>query len=257
MSVLGPRPCGNGFRHPSGALGMSRRITRQDVRLPTRPRTTERQGAGATLLPSQLEPAATGAGRAGPARAGERRGCCGRCGSMGAGVPRECTPHPIRERVLVLDDGAISDGGANRRAVTVRGTSTLGVEDVLRPLEELGAELDRPALALRIRVSVHRRVLDKDLAHGDSPLRSDAHALRARQLVERRSRERLARALERLVEGAERTPSPSEIVWLPKREILDARAGLLRLAGRLGDARPVYARGVAMVSRLVCDGTGP
>ena len=57
-------------------------------------------------------------------------------------------------------------------------------------------------------------VLDKDLAPGDSPLRSHVHALRARQLVDRRSRERLARALERLVEGAERTPSPSEIAWL-------------------------------------------
>ena len=95
------------------------------------------------------------------------------------------------------------------------------------------------------------------LARGDSPLRSDVYALRARQLVERRSRERLAEALERLVERAERTPSPSAIVWLPKREIIDARTELLSLARRLRDARPVYACGVAMVSQLVCDGTGP
>jgi hypothetical protein len=141
--------------------------------------------------------------------------------------------------------------------MTVSGTSTLGAHEILDVFEEVGAELDRPTLALRIRVAVRRRVLDEDLARGDSPLRGDVYALRARQLVERRSRERLARALERLVEGAERTPSPSEIVWLPKREILDARTGLLRLAGRLGDARPAYARGVAMVSQLVCDGTGP
>jgi hypothetical protein len=151
----------------------------------------------------------------------------------------------------------MSDRAANRRAATANGAATLGVDDILRPLDELGPELDRPALALRIRVSVHRRALERDLARGDSPLRSDAHAMRARQLVEPRTRERLARALERLVEGAERTPSPSEIVWLPKREILDARAGLLRLAGRLGDSRPVYARGMAMVSQLVCNGTGP
>jgi hypothetical protein len=151
----------------------------------------------------------------------------------------------------------MSDGEAHRRAVTVAGTSALGVDEVLRPLDALGAELDRPALALRFRVSVHRRLLDEDLARGDSPLRSVALALRAQQLVALRSRERLARALERLVERAERPPSPTEIVPLPHREILDARAGLLRLAGRLGDARPVYARGVAMVSQLVCDGTGP
>jgi hypothetical protein len=141
--------------------------------------------------------------------------------------------------------------------MTVSGTSTLGAHEILDVFEEVGAELERPALALRIRVAARRRVLDKDLARGDSPLRSDVYALRARQLVERRSRERLARALERLVEGAERTPSPSEIVWLPKGEILDARTGLLSLARRLRDARPVYACGVAMVSQLVCDGTGP
>jgi hypothetical protein len=151
----------------------------------------------------------------------------------------------------------MSDGGAHRRAITVSGTSTLGAHEILDVFEEVGAELERPALALRIRVSVRRRVLDKDLARRDSPLRSEVHALRARQLVERRSRERLAKALERLVEGAERAPSPSEIVWLPKREILDARTGLLSLARRLRDARPVYACGVAMVSQLVCDGTGP
>jgi hypothetical protein len=141
--------------------------------------------------------------------------------------------------------------------MTVSGISMLGAHEILDVFEAVGAELERPALALRIRVAVRRRVLDKELARGNSPLRSHVYALRARQLVERRSRERLARALERLVEGAERTPSPSEIVWLPKREILEARTGLLSLARRLRDARPVYACGVAMVSQLVCDGTGP
>ena len=141
--------------------------------------------------------------------------------------------------------------------MTVSGISTLGANEILDVFEELGAGLERPALALRIRVAVRRRVLDEDLARGDSPLRSDVYALRARQLVEQRSRERLVRALERLVEGAEGTPSLSEIVWLPKRDIRDARTGLLSLARRLRDTRPVYACGVAMVSQLVCDATGP
>lgn len=131
------------------------------------------------------------------------------------------------------------------------------VDEFLTPLERLGAELDRPALAVRVHVSTHRPSLDRELARGDNPLGSAALALRARQLVERRNRDRLARALERLVERAERTPSPSEIIRLPRREIRDARTALLELADRLRDARPVYARGVAMVSRLVQDGTGP
>ena len=141
--------------------------------------------------------------------------------------------------------------------MTVSGSSTLGATRSWTSSKSSAQELERPALALRIRVAVRRRALDKDLARGDSPLRSDVYALRARQLVERRSRERLAEALERLVERAERTPSPGAIVWLPKREIIDARTELLSLARRLRDARPVYACGVAMVSQLVCDGTGP
>ena len=70
---------------------------------------------------------------------------------------------PIRERILVPDDGAVSDGGANRRAMTVAGISTLGAREILDVFEGLGAGLERPALALRIRVAVRRHVLDKDL----------------------------------------------------------------------------------------------
>lgn len=131
------------------------------------------------------------------------------------------------------------------------------VDELLAPLDTLGAELDRPALVVRVHVSTHRPSLDQGLARGDSPLGSAALALRARQLVARRNRDRLARALARLVERAARPPSPSEIVWVPHWEILEARTALLGLADRLCDARPVYALGVAMVSRLIQDGTGP
>jgi hypothetical protein len=131
------------------------------------------------------------------------------------------------------------------------------VDEVLTPLAALVAELDRPALAVRVHVSTHRPSLGQGLARGDSPLGSAALASRARQLVARRNRDRLARALARLVENAARPPSASEIVWVPQREVLAARTALLGLADRLCDARPVYARGVAMVSRLIQDGTGP
>ena len=131
------------------------------------------------------------------------------------------------------------------------------VDELLGALDTLSTELDRPGLAVRIHVSTHRLSLDQELARGDSPLGSPALALRARQLVSPRTRERLAAALERLVECAKRRPEPSEIVWVPHREILEARSELLGLASRLRDARPVYARGVAMVARLIHDGTGP
>jgi hypothetical protein len=131
------------------------------------------------------------------------------------------------------------------------------VDDLLGPVDAVGAEFERPTLAVRVHVSTHRASLDQELARGDSPLGSVALAFRARQLVSRRNRERLARTLERLVQRAKRPPSPSEIVWLPHREIIETGPELLGLADRLRDARPVYARGVAIVSRLVQDGTGP
>lgn len=131
------------------------------------------------------------------------------------------------------------------------------VDELLGALDTLSTELDRPGLAVRIHVSTHRLSLDRELARGDNPLGSAALALRARQLVSPRTRERLAATLERLVECAKRRPAPSEIVWVPHREILETRSELLGLASRLRDARPVYARGVAMVSRLIHDGTGP
>jgi hypothetical protein len=140
--------------------------------------------------------------------------------------------------------------------MTGSGSSTLGASEILDVFEEVGAELERPALALRIRVAVRRRVLDKDLARGDGPLRSDVYALRARQLVERRSRERLARALERLVEGAERTPSPSEIVSLPKREILDAHGTSQPGAPVTRHATGIRVRGGDGLATCL-DGTGP
>jgi hypothetical protein len=131
------------------------------------------------------------------------------------------------------------------------------VDAVLTELDALCAELDRPALGVRVRVSTHRPSLDEELARGDSPVGSAALALRARQLVARRNRDRLARALARLVAYAEQPTSPGEAIWVPHREILEARTALLGLSDRLRDARPVYARGVAMVSRLIQDGTGP
>lgn len=131
------------------------------------------------------------------------------------------------------------------------------IDELLVGLDALSEELDRPGLAVRIHVSTHRPSLDRELARGDDPLRSGALALRARQLASRRTRERLAAGLERLVELAERTPSQRQPVWIPRREILEARSQLIGLASRLRDTRPVYARGVAMVSRLIQDGTGP
>ena len=122
----------------------------------------------------------------------------------------------------------------------------------------LGAQLDRPALALRARVFASRRSLDEALADGASPLWTPELALRARQLVSRSSRQQLATSLERLVKEQSdrflRGPSP-----YPFRDgrSLEAQTSLFGIAARLRDERPVYARGMALLSRLLSDGSGP
>jgi hypothetical protein len=126
-----------------------------------------------------------------------------------------------------------------------------------RDLTALATNLDRPSLRLRLRVSTQSTALDNELARGGSPLHSRELALRARQLVEPKRRERLASALESLCEDAQRPSSPTSIVPLPRREITEAGASLLTLAQRLRDPAPIYAGGAAMISVLLRDGTGP
>jgi len=122
----------------------------------------------------------------------------------------------------------------------------------------LGAQLDRPTLALRARVFASRRSLDDALADGASPLWTLELALRARQLVSRGSRQHLATSLERLVTAAQRSVPPRAVaVPLPRRAISEAQTSLISITARLRDERPVYARGMALLSRLLSDGSGP
>jgi hypothetical protein len=138
-----------------------------------------------------------------------------------------------------------------------------GVEDATstsepaRDFAALAANVDRPSLILRVRVSTQSTALDNELARGASPMHSRELALRARQLVEPKRRERLASALESLCEHAQRASSTTSIVPLPRREITEAGASLLALAQRLRDPAPIYAGGAAMISVLLRDGTGP
>jgi hypothetical protein len=134
-----------------------------------------------------------------------------------------------------------------------------GHPDDPEPLFERLAEVDRPSRRLRARVRLRRRALDSQLAEGVSPLDDAALALRARQLVCGQTREQFAAGLEGLVRHAERPPLPRCFVAvpLPRRQILEARPGLLALATCLRADRPLYARGMALLSWLLSDGTGP
>jgi hypothetical protein len=146
-------------------------------------------------------------------------------------------------------DRAIAQGNAVDRAI--------GTSESARDFAALATKLDRPSLRLRLRVSTQASVLDNELARGASPMDSCELALRARQLVQPKRREQFASALESLRARAQGASSVAKAAQTPRRETTDVRASFLALAQRLRDARPVYARGMAMLSFLLRDRTGP
>ncbi len=100
--------------------------------------------------------------------------------------------------------------------------------------------------------------LDGELADGISPETCDYLAARAFQLTSARSRRRLAAALDRLLAdaGVRGTAKPLRVP-VQRARVTSAAAELRALSRYLLASGPVSARGVAMVRRMLCDGTGP
>jgi hypothetical protein len=99
--------------------------------------------------------------------------------------------------------------------------------------------------------------LDRGLAAGMSPWRSDELALRARRITRRRSRAQLASGLSRAVRAALQGTGFSAAVRPHAGEVFDAGAVLSAVAQRLQAPEPVAARGVAMVQLLLTDTNSP
>jgi hypothetical protein len=113
-----------------------------------------------------------------------------------------------------------------------------------------------PGLAARLRAWSRARALDRALAAGSGADGSSALALRAARLTSPRTRARVADDVERLLAAAEAPPSPRRIG--PCRAVVAAAAEQLReTAALLRGPTPVYARGIAMLTLLLSDGTGP
>jgi hypothetical protein len=117
----------------------------------------------------------------------------------------------------------------------------------------------RPTLRVRLRTRLHARSLDRSLAAGHPPEERAERALRASQLTAPGTRRTLARSLRGAVAEAERAslrvlsptiaPDPAP-TW-------GWRQGLLGLAERLEQPRPVNPCGVARAKLLLSDGAGP
>lgn len=125
----------------------------------------------------------------------------------------------------------------------------------------LASHLDRhaergfaPGLGARIAARVRGRQIDRALIEGADPARSARLAARAARLTERGSRVAVAEGLERWLDGC---AGRGHLTVTPNRRAIDVnRAELSELVAMLRAPVPVYARGVAMVRRLLSDGTG-
>lgn len=96
--------------------------------------------------------------------------------------------------------------------------------------------------------------LDRAIAAGADPAGSTLLAARSAQLAGMPMRRRVAADLERVAEGEDAcrfrtTPMPEAVTR--------NRDELISLARTLRDARPAYARGVALLELVVTDGAGP
>lgn len=100
--------------------------------------------------------------------------------------------------------------------------------------------------------------LDTQLAAGLSPDDERLRAIRADALVLPNRRRWLATQYDELASEARRQPPfPDLRPPLARRAILAAEGELHRLAQALRSPLPVPARGVALASLLLTDGTGP
>jgi hypothetical protein len=109
-----------------------------------------------------------------------------------------------------------------------------------------------------LRVWLRRGSLDRSLAAGADPATSPALSRRARQLTSRRSRAGLAASIRNLLDAADEGPRGfTAAVPIQRHEILRERQMLLQLAAELESHDELKPRGIAMVERLLIEGTSP
>jgi hypothetical protein len=109
-------------------------------------------------------------------------------------------------------------------------------------------------------------LLDRMLIEGADPAGSTLLAARACQLTSRAHREELADSLRRVLQDAlraDRRTRPPLTHWMPvyvvpNRGAVKSQAQELQdFVSLLRSRSPLYARGIAMLGRLLSDGTGP
>ncbi|MGP0031826.1 MAG: hypothetical protein ACLPVF_15130 [Acidimicrobiales bacterium] len=109
---------------------------------------------------------------------------------------------------------------------------------------------------LRLRARLCAPSLDRRLASGRAPESHRLLAARAGQLVSPTLRTELAQNWRDLLELARRAPARNRCVPLCRDRIVAAEGAVQSMLSALSAPRPASARGVAMASVLLSDGTG-
>lgn len=113
-------------------------------------------------------------------------------------------------------------------------------------------------LLTRLRCRLARSSLDAALARGADPCESRALAHRAARLTRKRNREKMAAGIEDTLAIAGRAPRAFSAAIEPDRdEMVAAGSLLIGLQELLRSSAPVYARGVALLEKLLGEGDSP
>jgi hypothetical protein len=115
----------------------------------------------------------------------------------------------------------------------------------------------RVRLRDRVEARVRTHHLDRQLADGVPPERSAALSLRARRLVEPGFERVLGRRLHEIVREAVLRRVPRAQVAVRLAAVADLTAEFDELARRLLAPRPAAVRGIAQISVLLREGSGP
>lgn len=129
--------------------------------------------------------------------------------------------------------------------------------DALRPGQE-----SRPSWLTRFRVRWKRLELDAELAGGADPEQTEELALRAQQLQEPATGQRLAIGIENVFRLATIGPGPGattalSVAAFDRNRVAANEPGLAYLAEKLRAQEPHGVRGLAMASVLYEDSAGP
>jgi hypothetical protein len=111
---------------------------------------------------------------------------------------------------------------------------------------------------MRLKALIQSRRLDEELASGADPNADALRHERAAELVERRTRRRIAASLKEALAEAEAPRRPFSVrAPIARAAIRNSREDVEDVVNRLSGPAPVRPQGVARARMLLTDGTGP